>query len=46
MRIIAIGCEYSGVTTLLEGLMEWGHGRGIHHHLDDHFAIPDRQYFS
>ena len=44
MRIIAVGCEYSGVTTLLEGLMEWGAGRGIDHHLDDHFTIPDRQF--
>jgi hypothetical protein len=44
MRIIAIGCEYTGVTTLLEGLMTWGDERGIHHHLDDHFSIPDRQH--
>lgn len=44
MRIIAIGCEYTGKTTLLEGLMKWGDERGIHHHLDDHFSIPDRQF--
>ncbi|MCC7262334.1 MAG: hypothetical protein IT369_07425 [Candidatus Latescibacteria bacterium] len=41
MRIIAIGCEYSGVSTLIEHLDAWGKERGIHHHLDDHFTIPD-----
>ena len=46
MRIIAIGCEYTGVTTLLEGLMDWGHERDIDHHLDDHFTIPDRQHLA
>lgn len=46
MRIIAIGCEYSGVTALLEGLMDWGHERDINHHLDDHFTIPDRQHLA
>ena len=40
MRLIAIGCEYTGKTTLFEGLMKWGQDRGIHHHLDDHFSIP------
>lgn len=44
MRVIAIGCEYAGKTILLEGLMKWGDERGIHHHLDDHFSIPDRQF--
>lgn len=44
MRLVVVGCEYSGVTTLVEGLMAWGDQRGIHHHLDDHFAIPDRQH--
>lgn len=44
MRVIAIGCEHTGKTTLLEGLMKWGDERGIHHHLDDHFTIPDRQF--
>ena len=43
MRVIVIGCEYSGVTTLIEGLMAWGDARGIRHHLDDHFTIPDSQ---
>ena len=43
MRLITIGCEYTGKTTLFQALMEWGHERGIHHHLDDHFSIPDCQ---
>jgi hypothetical protein len=46
MRVIAIGCEYSGVTTLLEGILRWGRERGLDHHLDDHFSIPDRQFLS
>ena len=46
MRVIAIGCEYTGVTTLLDGLMDWGHERDINHHLDDHFTIPDRQHLA
>lgn len=41
MRVIVVGCEYSGVSTLIDGLFEWGNERGIHHHLDDHFTIPD-----
>ena len=41
MRIIAVGCEYSGVTTLIEQVDQWGKSRAIHHHLDDHFTIPD-----
>ena len=44
MRVIVVGCEYSGVTTLIESLMAWGEERGIHHHLDDHFTIPDSQH--
>ena len=43
MRLILIGTEYSGKTTLCQGLMDWGHANGIHHHLDDHFSIPDCQ---
>lgn len=46
MRVIAIGCEYTGVTTLLDSLMDWGHERDINHHLDDHFTIPDRQHLA
>ena len=41
MRIIAVGCEYSGVSTLIDGIFQWGKERGINHHLDDHFTIPD-----
>ena len=41
MRLIVVGCEYSGVSTLIDKLYTWGNGRGIHHHLDDHFTIPD-----
>lgn len=46
MRVIAVGCEYSGVTTLLEGLLAWGKARGLNFHLDDHFTIPDSQHLS
>ncbi len=46
MRLIAIGCEYSGVSTLLEGLRQWGGERHIHFHMDDHFTIPDAYHLS
>ncbi|HEY3107815.1 MAG TPA: hypothetical protein VGL23_03635 [Chloroflexota bacterium] len=46
MRLIVIGSEYAGKTALIDGLMEWGDSIGIHHHLDDHFSIPDRQFLS
>lgn len=46
MRVIVVGCEYSGVTTLINGLDAWGKARGIHHHLDDHFTIPDAYHLS
>jgi hypothetical protein len=46
MRLIVIGTEYAGKTTLIDGLMAWGDGIGIHHHLDDHFSIPDRYFLS
>lgn len=46
MRLIIVGCEYSGVTTLINGLYDWGNERGIHHHLDDHFTIPDAYHLS
>ena len=41
MRVLAAGCEYSGVSTLLTALMNWGKERNINFHLDDHFSIPD-----
>jgi hypothetical protein len=44
MRLIVVGCEYTGKTTLIDGLYAWGEARGIHYHLDDHFSIPD-QFF-
>ena len=43
MRLILIGTEYTGKTALSQSLMDWGHERGIHHHMDDHFSIPDCQ---
>lgn len=46
MRVIVVGCEYTGVTTLIEGILDWGHERNINHHLDDHFTIPDRQHLA
>jgi hypothetical protein len=46
MRVIVVGCEYSGVTTLIDGIDRWGKERGIHHHLDDHFTIPDAFHLS
>ena len=46
MRVIAVGCEYSGVSTLIEELSQWGIARGIDHHLDDHFTIPDAFHLS
>ncbi len=46
MRLIAVGCEYSGVSTLIRGIDQWGKKRGIRHHLDDHFTIPDAFHLS
>ena len=46
MRVIAVGCEYSGVSTLIKGLDDWGKARGFQHHLDDHFTIPDAFHLS
>jgi len=46
MRVVVVGCEYTGVTTLIDGIYEWGNARGIHHHLDDHFTIPDAFHLS
>ncbi len=46
MRLIVIGCEYTGKTTLINALYTWGEQRGIHFHLDDHFSIPDQFFLS
>jgi hypothetical protein len=46
MRVIVVGCEYAGVTTLIDGVYAWGMSRGIQHHLDDHFTIPDAYHLS
>jgi len=46
MRLVLIGCEYAGKTTLVDALDAWGKERGIHFHLDDHFSIPDQFFLS
>ncbi len=37
MKLIIVGCEYTGVTTLCESLINWGNEKGINFHLDDQF---------
>ena len=44
MRLIIIGCEYTGKSTLINSLAELGREQGIHFHLDDHFTIPGEQH--
>jgi thymidylate kinase len=44
MRLIIIGCEYTGKSTLTDSLADWGREKGIHFHLDDHFTIPGEQH--
>ena len=46
MRIVSVGCEYSGVSTLIDQIDQWGKSKGISHHLDDHFTIPDAFHLS
>ena len=42
MRLILIGCEYVGKTTLANNLKDWGSPLGKHFHMDDgDFTIPD-----
>jgi len=43
MRVIVVGTEYTGKTTLATAIQKWGQERGIRHHMDDHFTIPDQQ---
>jgi len=46
MRLIVVGCEYTGKSTLINSLDQWSKERGIHFHLDDHFTIPDTYFLS
>jgi len=41
MRVIVIGCEYTGKTSFTGKLLEWGRKHDMKFHLDDHFTIPD-----
>jgi hypothetical protein len=41
MRVIVVGCEYSVVSSLIDGIFKWGEKCSVHHHLDDHFTMPD-----
>lgn len=41
MKLIIIGCEYTGKSTLAEKLVSWGKTQDMQFHLDDHFTIPD-----
>jgi len=43
MRLILVGCEYTGKSTLARALAAWGREHGKRFHLDDHFTIPDQQ---
>jgi len=46
VRLIAVGCEYTGVSTLINSLDAWGMEWGFQHHLDDHFTIPDAYHLN
>jgi len=41
LKVIVIGCEYSGKSAFAESLLEWGRKHDMAFHLDDHFTIPD-----
>jgi hypothetical protein len=41
MKVIIVGCEYSGKSSLANSLSEWGKKHDMSFHLDDHFTIPD-----
>lgn len=41
MRLVLIGTEYAGKSTLAQALNVWGRTHGHHFHMDDHFTIPD-----
>ena len=46
MRLVIIGCEYAGKTTLANAIQAWGRERGWNFHMDDHFTIPEEQHVS
>lgn len=46
MRLILIGCEYVGKTTLANALEKWGLEQGRRFHMDDHFSIPDEFFLN
>ena len=47
MRLILIGCEYVGKTTLANSLRDWGNPLGKKFHMDDgDFTIPDYHHLS
>ena len=47
MRLVLIGCEYVGKTTLANALEAWGTERGRRFHMDDSdFSIPDELLLS
>lgn len=46
MRLIIVGCEYAGKSTLAVALQSWAQERGWNFHMDDHFTIPDAQHVS
>ena len=41
MKVIIIGCEYSGKSSFANSLSKWGKKHDMSFHLDDHFTIPD-----
>ena len=47
MRLILIGCEYVGKTTLANYLQAWGLEHGCSFHMDDtDFSIPDERHLN
>ena len=46
MRVILVGCEYTGKTTLGNALKKWGDEQNRNFHMDDHFSIPDEYHIS
>jgi thymidylate kinase len=46
MRLIVVGCENVGKTSLVQNLQKWGKDTGFFFHMDDHFTIPDSQHLT